>query len=216
MEDGYKTLRKSGAAELTEKRSKFIAAAAPVSAEAQALSFLASVRAAHRQASHNVYAYALREDNLQRYSDDGEPQGTAGLPVLDVLSRGGLTDAVIVVTRYFEGTLLGTGGLVRAYGEAAARAVAAAGVVVLEVCAVYEVTCAYAEYDRLQRLLAELGARVEQSEFTDAVRLQVALRRELGPALAAQVTELTRGQSTPRLLCEKYADVARSAAPADS
>ena len=207
MADAYQTLRESGAAELVEKRSKFVAAAAPVSTEAQALAFLENIRAAHRQASHNVYAYVLREGNLQRYSDDGEPQGTAGLPVLDVLARGGITDAVIVVTRYFGGTLLGTGGLVRAYGEAASRAVTAAGVAVMEVCAVYGLTCAYTDYDRLQRLLAGLGATVEESEFTDAVRLQVALQRERGEALVAQITELTRGQSAPQLLCEKYVDI---------
>ncbi|MEA5051567.1 MAG: YigZ family protein [Oscillospiraceae bacterium] len=212
MDDGYRTLKRAARAELTEKRSRFIAAAAPVRTEAQALALLETVRAANRQASHNVWAYVLRENNLQRYSDDGEPQGTAGLPVLDVLARGGLTDAAVVVTRYFGGTLLGTGGLVRAYGEAASRAVAAAGIAVMEVCAVYELTCAYAEYDRLQRLLPPLGAAVEDSAFTDAVRLRVALPRENAPALCAQLVELTRGQQAPKLLGEKYVDVAQGEA----
>ncbi len=209
MAEGYKTLRGRGVIEITEKRSRFIGVAAPAATEAEALAFVEEIRAANRQATHNVFAYSLRENNLLRYSDDGEPQGTAGLPVLDVLSRGGITDAAIVVTRYFGGTLLGTGGLVRVYGASALQAVQAAGVAQMERCAVYDVTCAYADYDRLTRLLAALDATVEESAFEDVVRLGVALMEPDGEKLVAQVVELTRGQQTPALRCVKYVDVAQ-------
>ena len=111
---GYKTLKRPAEASFVEKKSRFIGYCAPVKTEKEALDFVNSIREQHRTATHNVFAYSLREGNLCRYSDDGEPQGTAGLPVLDVLTRGGIVDAAIVVTRYFGGTLLGTGGLVRA------------------------------------------------------------------------------------------------------
>ena len=110
----YTTLAGYGTDEFVEKRSRFIGYAAPVTTEAEAVDFIARIRALHREASHNVYAYALREGQVRRYSDDGEPQGTAGVPVLDVLQKQEIVDAVVVVTRYFGGTLLGAGGLVRA------------------------------------------------------------------------------------------------------
>lgn len=120
MQAEYTTLAGYGEDEFVEKRSRFIGYAAPVSTEAEAVAFVNSIRERHREATHNVYAYILREGQIKRYSDDGEPQGTAGIPVLDVLQKAGIVDAVVVVTRYFGGTLLGAGGLVRAYTEGAA------------------------------------------------------------------------------------------------
>ncbi|HBN81058.1 MAG TPA: YigZ family protein, partial [Ruminococcaceae bacterium] len=120
---GYLTVRREASAEFTERRSRFIGCAKPVGTEKDALSFLNTIRSKHWDASHNVYAYALRSGQLRRYSDDGEPQGTAGIPVLDVLVKSGLVDTAVVVTRYFGGVLLGAGGLVRAYSHAASLAV---------------------------------------------------------------------------------------------
>ena len=122
---GYKTLRGPAEAELTEKRSVFICRVKPVSTEEEALAFLNDIRRRFSDARHNVYAYALRGNGISRFSDDGEPHGTAGLPTLDVLRKGGIVDAVAVTTRYFGGILLGTGGLVRAYSLAASMAVSA-------------------------------------------------------------------------------------------
>ena len=122
----YRTLHSSSQDEFTEKRSRFIGYACPVTTEDEALAFIAKIKKQHWDAKHNVYAYVLRDWQIRRYSDDGEPQGTAGIPVLDVLIKGDVTDAVIVVTRYFGGILLGGGGLVRAYGHAASIAVRAA------------------------------------------------------------------------------------------
>ena len=124
----YLTISEAAKASFIEKRSEFIGYIAPVSTNDEAVKFIESIRAQHRKARHNVYAYILRQDNISRYSDDGEPQGTAGMPVLDVLKKKGLTDVCIVVTRYFGGIKLGTGGLVRAYTSSAKLAVEAAGV----------------------------------------------------------------------------------------
>ena len=111
----YKTIRNAAEDEFVEKRSRFIGHALPVTTEEEALAFIAEMKSKYWDASHNVYAYILREGGIQRFSDDGEPQGTAGIPTLDVLRKEGLTDLVVVVTRYFGGILLGGGGLVRAY-----------------------------------------------------------------------------------------------------
>ena len=125
MED-YRTIQGVSLAEIEEKRSRFIARAAFADSEEKALAVLAAVRAEHRTARHNVYAYMLREGSRTRYSDDGEPAKTAGLPVLEAIRHAGVTDCIVVVTRYFGGTLLGTGGLVRAYTESASQALAPA------------------------------------------------------------------------------------------
>lgn len=113
----YKTVSKESCTEIVRQKSRFIAHVSPVTNEGEAIDFINKIKKLHPTASHNVYAYICREQNSQRYSDDGEPSGTAGVPVLEVLKKEGLTDACIVVTRYFGGTLLGAGGLVRAYGK---------------------------------------------------------------------------------------------------
>ena len=119
MKEAYTTLAREAEAEIMEKRSRFIATVKPVETEAEALAFLEGLRKTYWDATHNVYAYILEENNIMRYSDDGEPSGTAGLPVLDMLKKEGLTNLIVVVTRYFGGILLGTGGLVHAYSKSA-------------------------------------------------------------------------------------------------
>jgi uncharacterized YigZ family protein len=207
MAEGYTTLFKDGEYELSEKRSRFIGYAKKVETEEEALGFVASVKNMHKTATHNVFAYTLRNNNLQRYSDDGEPQGTAGLPVLDVLSRGGITDAAVVVTRYFGGTLLGTGGLVRAYSEAAAGAVKDAGVAVMETCRVYSLFCDYPDYDRINSFISSVGASIAESDFSDRVRLIVSIMKERSDDFLVGVRELTRGKSEPSLVEEKFVPV---------
>lgn len=207
MPESYTTLYKDGEYEFTEKRSRFIGYAKRVETEKEALDFVSSIKSLHKTATHNVFAYTLREGNLQRYSDDGEPQGTAGLPVLDVLSRGGITDAAIVVTRYFGGTLLGTGGLVRAYSLAAAKAVENAEIAVMKTCSVFELFCDYPDYDRLVALLPSLGAKIAESDFSDRVRLIITLMKEQSEELLVKVRELTRGKGEPRLIEEKFVPI---------
>ena len=129
LKDTYKTVADEAETLMIEKKSKFYSHVKPVQNEEEALEFLGRIRSENRDATHNVYAYVIDENNIFRYSDDGEPSGTAGMPVLDTIRKSGITDVIVVVTRYFGGTLLGTGGLVHAYGASARQGLAEAGVI---------------------------------------------------------------------------------------
>ena len=145
----YKTLAHFGADSFVEQRSEFIGYASPCETEEQALAFLQSIRTKHADARHCVYAYVLRENNISRFSDDHEPQGTAGMPTLSILQHRQITDACIAVVRYFGGILLGTGGLTRAYTKSAQIAVRAAGIVQRRLCLDFELTVSYSDYQKL-------------------------------------------------------------------
>ena len=133
----YKTVELESCDYFVEKKSKFIGYAKPVSTQDEAVEFINSIKSKHWDATHNVYAYVLRENNTQRYSDDGEPSGTAGVPVLDVILKENVTDVCIVATRYFGGTLLGAGGLVRAYSHTSKIALDAAHIITMANCQIY-------------------------------------------------------------------------------
>ena len=169
----YRTVAAPAEGELEEKKSRFIASLVPVTDEESAVAHINAVKAANRKARHNVYAYILRESNISRYSDDGEPQGTGGVPVLEVLKGAGLTDVCVVVTRYFGGVLLGTGGLARAYSGACKNAVNNAGILDMRRCSRFDMKCDYDIYGRLARLLPELGAKTLSEDFADIVSLSV-------------------------------------------
>ena len=182
MED-YRTIRGTATGEYEEKKSRFIAQLSFADSEEKAVAFLEQVRAANRTARHNVYAYRLREGNRERYSDDGEPAKTAGTPALEVLQHSGLTDLIVVVTRYFGGVLLGTGGLVRAY----TTATTVRSVVELEV------TVDYSLYERAALLIQAAGAKLAEPQFTDRVTLRWQMPEGTEPPLLEQLRELTRG-----------------------
>ena len=192
MED-YRTVRGVAVGEYEEKKSRFIAQVSSAASEAEALAFLESVRAANRTARHNVYAYRLREGSRERYSDDGEPAKTAGTPCLEVLQHSGLTDLIVVVTRYFGGVLLGTGGLVRAYTTATSRALEAAQIVTVRSVTALEVTVDYSLYERADLLIRAAGARLDEPEFTDRVTLRWQMPEGTEAPLLEQLRELTRG-----------------------
>lgn len=192
MED-YRTVSGTSTAEYEEKKSRFIAQLAFADTEEKALAFLEQVRAANRTARHNVYAYRLREGSRERYSDDGEPAKTAGTPVLEVLQHSGLVDVICVVTRYFGGTLLGTGGLVRAYTTAAADALKAADVVTVRSVVRLSVTVDYSLYERASLLVDAAGAKQAPPQFTDKVTLEWTMPEGTQNTLVTQLTELTRG-----------------------
>ena len=154
-----------GEAEFTEKHSRFIGRVRRTDTEAAALDMLRELREAHRDATHNVFAYRIRENNLTRYSDDGEPSGTSGLPTLGVFTGAEVTNVCCVVTRYFGGTLLGTGGLVRAYTKAAQLALEAAGISQMALWTAFTLSLPYPFYERAQRLLAEYEAVTENADF---------------------------------------------------
>ena len=193
MQD-YRTIQGTATAQLEIKHSKFIGYTEFVETEEQALEVLARVRAEHRTANHNVYAYVLRENSRVRYSDDGEPAKTAGLPVLESIQHAGLTDCIVVVTRYFGGTLLGTGGLVRAYTDTASAALQAAKVVTVRSVVKLEASVDYSLYEQAVRLIEAAGAVLDEPVFTDRVTLQWTMPEGTQEPLLPQLSELTRGQ----------------------
>lgn len=205
MSNAYKSIARSVCAELEEKKSRFIAQAHPVLHEAEALSFLQQVKAQHPCARHHVYAYVLRENTRIRYSDDGEPQKTAGLPVLEVIQGAGLSDVIIVVTRYFGGTLLGTGGLVRAYTQAAQAVVRAAEICSYALCYDLDISCPYHYYDQLHYLIQELQLELVHAEFSACVRVQVRILMGNEDSFIARLTELFKGDKMWELSDPYYA-----------
>ncbi|MCL2539371.1 MAG: YigZ family protein [Oscillospiraceae bacterium] len=202
--DNYRTLAGTGTSVLVEKKSRFLGHCAPAQSREQALDFIGAVKASHRDANHNVSAYNLRAQNINHSSDDGEPSGTAGLPVLDVLMKARIVDAVIVVTRYFGGTLLGAGGLVRAYSSSASAAVKDAGAALMVLCNVYDVALGYQLYEPFAKLLSDMGARVLDTAFAENVKLRFVLRQTSESELFELVKELTRGAVTPVLAERGY------------
>ena len=156
----YQTIRGISTFEYEEKRSRFIASAAFADTEEAALAYLNRIKAANRTARHNVYAYVLREGGRTRYSDDGEPAKTAGTPVLEAIGHAGLSDVIVVVTRYFGGVLLGTGGLVRAYTAAASGALQQAEIVSMRLVTDCAVTVPYPKFEQAQRMIADVAGVV--------------------------------------------------------
>ena len=203
QEKPYVTLGGEGTATIEEKRSKFIGYAAHVASETEAQAFVKRIKAKHHDARHNVFAYVLG-DTVQRYSDDGEPQGTAGIPVLDVLRKSGVTDACIVVTRYFGGILLGAGGLVRAYTAAAKAALDAAGTLTMERYTEFRLRLSYADYQKLSAKLAALGAVTDAVEYGGEVTLDVALKATDADRFADAVQELFCGRVPIEVRGERY------------
>ena len=203
MED-YKTVQNDSEAEMIERKSRFIGYCRPVKTQDEAIDFINEIRSIHRQATHNVYAYVLREDNIMRYSDDGEPAGTAGVPVLEVIKKEGLTDIAVVVTRYFGGILLGAGGLVRAYSHSAAIAVEGAGIITYEPYSEVELRCGYSEYQKYSNILANEGAIIDGTDFEADVLLRFAVKRSRADALLKKITETGNGRDIPLITGERY------------
>lgn len=194
MED-YRTIQGTAIGEYEEKKSRFIAQLSFADSEQAALAFLEQVRAANRTARHNVYAYRLREGSRERYSDDGEPAKTAGTPALEVLQHSGLTDLIVVITRYFGGVLLGTGGLVRAYTTATARALENAQIVTVRSLIELQMNLDYSLYKRATLLITSAGGKLAEPVFTDRVALCWRMPENTQGPLLEQLRELTRGSS---------------------
>ncbi|MCL2563287.1 MAG: IMPACT family protein [Oscillospiraceae bacterium] len=180
-------------AELIEKRSRFIGHIRLVTTEAEALAELKAIRETHNTANHNVYAYIVRENNIIRCSDAGEPQGTAGQPVLNVFLKEEITNVLCVVTRYFGGTLLGAGGLVRAYAQTAKLALDTAGISVVRAWQRIQLTCSYAQYERLQKIAAEQGAVIENTDFAANVTLTLLVPDTDAGAFCAHMVDVSAG-----------------------
>lgn len=192
-EELYITLEREASASFIEKKSEFIGYACPCKTEQEALDFIAKIRKKHADAKHNVYAYQIKENNIARFTDDGEPQGTAGIPVLDIIKKTGFTDACIVVTRYFGGILLGTGGLVRAYSHAAKLAAEAAHVITYERFITCEIVCDYTDYDKIRASYQGVGLMVDGVDFAADVTQRLAVRAPEYDGFCTALTELTNG-----------------------
>ena len=193
MED-YRTVRGTATGEYEEKKSRFIAQLSFADSEEAAVAFLEQVRAANRTARHNVYAYRLRAGNRERYSDDGEPAKTAGTPALEVLQHSGLTDLIVVVTRYFGGILLGAGGLVRAYSHTCALALDAARVCQMHPTERWLFEVAYPLWDRVQHALKSLPARLVGTDFAAAVSFELDMKAADTERVLAELTRVTDGR----------------------
>ncbi|MBQ7133412.1 MAG: YigZ family protein [Ruminococcus sp.] len=200
----YITVKGYDEDEFIEKRSRFIGYIKHVETEKEATDFIAQIRQKHWDATHNVYAYSLRENQVKRYSDDNEPQGTAGIPVLDVLQKNNVVDAVIVVTRYFGGVLLGAGGLVRAYSHGASIALKKIGTVTMQMCSVCELSCTYTQYGRIPATIASFDGVVDDSEFTDAVRVKFHIPCDNLKRLNEVLSELSCGECSAKELSKSY------------
>ena len=190
----YFTIAAPAQTSFTEKRSEFIGYLSPVTTNDEAVTFIQSVKAEHRKAKHHVYAYILRDSNITRYSDDGEPQGTAGVPVLEVLQKRSLTDLCCVVVRYFGGILLGGGGLVRAYSHSASLTCDAAQI--QHMCGSIPLTLQmdYPLYGKVTNVLPKYGVLEISSDFGTDVMLDLQVREEVIGDRKAERTELSAGR----------------------
>lgn len=203
----YKTVSQTGESEIIEKKSRFLGIAKPVSTETEAIEFLNGIRKKYADATHNVYAYMVSENNVQRYSDDGEPSGTAGMPVLDSIRKRGLTDTAVVVTRYFGGTLLGTGGLVHAYGKCASAAIDAAAPVICRLCNIYEVSCDYSASGKITHVLEGGEFVIRNTVYTEVVRFTVCVKQGADDKFIKTVTEASNGRAKITVTSNEYVSI---------
>ncbi len=204
MAKDYKTVLKEAQGEFVEKRSRFIGYCKPVKTEQEAIDFINEKRSQHWNATHNVYAYSLREGNIKRYTDDGEPSGTAGMPMLDVITKNEIYDVCIVVTRYFGGVLLGTGGLVRAYSQGAKVALEAGEVIMMQNCLMCTAKCTYNQYGKVSSLIMESGAVIDDTVYEADVLIKFHLTPELLPPLNKKLADSTAGEVCAESDSEKY------------
>ncbi len=206
MSAPYKTLRKSASDEFIINKSRFIGYGSPAQTEEEALAFLKGIREKHKDATHNCYAYVIgRNAGIMRYSDDGEPGGTAGLPIMEVLKAQGVVNCCVVVTRYFGGILLGAGGLVRAYTQGCVTALKASGVVVMEPSQQYLCEVGYPLWDKVQYALKSLPVQLIGSEFTTAVTFTILVREKDAQQVLDTLTRVTDGKIETLLEEESFA-----------
>lgn len=194
--ESYKVIARGGMGEIEEKKSVFIANTAPAQTEEEALAFIESVKKKYWDARHNCYAYVLgQKAEIMRFSDDGEPSGTAGKPILEVLLGMEVRNLAVVVTRYFGGTLLGTGGLVRAYTQAAQAGMAASDIRIMRYGAILNIITDYNDIGRIQYIIGQKKLSIEEPQYTDKVSLKVRVPYEDKDELIKKIIEATAGKA---------------------
>ena len=201
----YTTIKHSGVATFEDRKSIFIGSAQPVQNEEEAIAFVKKIKSEYPDARHNVYAYVIKENSITRYSDDGEPQGTAGMPVLDVIRKNDCTNVAIVVTRYFGGILLGTGGLVHAYTEAAKNALLDGEIMTLRMHDKLKIKCGYPEYNKIKFKIDTNNYKIDGLVFTDSVEFFVIIIEEMTDNFIKDINELCAGRVEIEA-CEKIFD----------
>lgn len=193
----------AGEAEFTEKRSRFLGHVRPAESEEEARAFIAEMKKEYYDARHNCWCYILR-GGVERYSDDGEPQGTAGIPMLEVFRREGVYNAVCVVTRYFGGVLLGAGGLLRAYTKSTKDALDAAGISAVRRWLCYDLPCSYSAAERMKLEIAACGGVVADMEYGAAVTIKALVPESRGEDFKARIFDLSNGSIEPVLTGESF------------
>ena len=202
--ESYTTILNEASFEYEDRKSIFIATAAPVQTEEEALNFLAYIKKKYPDARHHVYAYVLRESSIMRFSDDREPQGTAGMPTLDVIRKNGCTDAAIVTIRYFGGTLLGTGGLVRAYSAAATGALSNAKIITYDLYTTLSVKISYSDYQKITPHITAGEFRIKETKYLDNVIIVGSINSRLVDDFIKTTTEITSGRAEMQKISENF------------
>lgn len=205
---GYVSIAGAGEARLEIKHSVFISHAQPVKSDDEAREFIRRMRHEYADATHNCYAYIIKEGNFSRYSDDGEPGGTAGLPIMNVIKGRDITDTAVVVTRYFGGILLGTGGLVRAYTDSASAAIEAARPVLYSPYELFLVTASYSDYQKILYEISKFDTVVDDTSFCERVSLSIAVKKSADEPLlepvVMRITEITAGRAEISHIGERF------------
>lgn len=204
MQNKYRTVFRRAETQMIEKKSRFIANVCPVDTEEQALKFIEEIRCEHRSATHNVYAYIISENNICRYSDDGEPSGTAGIPTLDVLRKEQLTNVAVVITRYFGGILLGGGGLVRAYGTTAKLGVDAAKIVTKTLCDIVKVETDYTTFGKVSYETLEKGYTVKDTVYGANVSMYVYCQTDDTENYISYITDISNARAACTKITTEY------------
>lgn len=200
-----RTVKDAGQVEIVVKKSRFIAQVLPACTEEEALAFIEEIRRQHPTATHHVYAYLVSSpQQIQRFSDDGEPSGTAGRPIMELITEWDLTDLVVVVTRYFGGTLLGAGGLVRAYRQAAYEGIKQAGMDWKIPCQVYSGVIDYSYWGKIQNVLTEYPVKIIDVDYAAQVRVQLAVSKDYWSQVYQKLMDITNGEIQLTLDGETY------------
>lgn len=199
----YLTIDKETSEEIVEKKSRFIAYVKNIETEEEAIDFIKTIKSQNHDARHNVFAYILKDGN-KKYSDDGEPQGTAGIPILDMLQKENLVDIVVVVTRYFGGILLGTGGLVRAYSQSAKNAIQKSGICEMEKCFVCSLKCTYTQYGKIPSIISSNKAFIDNTDFSDFVNVDFYIPVMNFNKFSDDITEFSSGNIEIDRKSEKF------------
>ena len=202
--ESYITISKRSIFEYEDRKSRFIGEAMPVESEAEALAFIDDVRRRFPDATHHVYAYVIKENSIMRFTDDREPQGTAGMPVLDIIRKNGCTNVAIVVTRYFGGTLLGTGGLVHAYSAAALGALRAAEIITYDIYREYSLECTYSDYQKLGTVFAGFSFRQDDAIYADNITIIGRVVKKDADDFEQKLVQVTSGRIKIEKLGEKF------------